>query len=70
MMDRMRMRRKMRYSMDWTQSRDTAGEPPDCVEWRERAGYMEVDEENPILERHVCRSMRAFVGRKPFNKDL
>ena len=69
MKDRMRIRRKMRYSVEWVQTRDTPGEPPDHIAWRERAGYLDVDEENPLVDRQICRSLRAFVGRKPFGRD-
>ena len=67
MRDRMRMRTFMDSAVAWT--RETPDEPPDVKDWRNRAGFMEVDEENPLLDHRICRSMRAFVGRKPFNRD-
>ncbi|GJE88689.1 S-adenosyl-L-methionine-dependent methyltransferase [Phanerochaete sordida] len=67
MRDRMRMRTFMDNAIAW--SREAPDEPPDVKDWRNRAGYMEVDEENPEVDHRICRSMRAFVGRKPFNRD-
>lgn len=67
MKDRMRMRKNMHQSVSWT--REAPAEPPDGKAWRTRAGYMEVDEEDPILDHRVGRALRAFVGRKPFNRD-
>ena len=67
MKDRMRMRKNMHQSVAWT--REAPAEPPDGKAWRDRAGYMEVDEDDPILDYRVGRALRAFVGRKPFNRD-
>lgn len=67
MKDRMRMRKNMHQSVSW--AREAPAEPPDGKAWRTRAGYMEVDEEDPILDHRVGRALRAFVGRKPFNRD-
>lgn len=68
MRDRMRMRTFMHNAVGWM--REAHDEPPDVKDWRNRAGFMEVDEERPILDHRVCRSLRAFVGRKPFSHDV
>lgn len=67
MRDRMRMRTFIDNAVAW--AREASDEPPDVKDWRNRAGFIEVDEESPALEHRICRSMRAFVGRKPFNRD-
>lgn len=67
MKDRMRMRKNMFDSVSWTPG--GADEAPECKAWRERAGFLEADEEDPTVDHKVCRALRAFVGRKPFNRD-
>lgn len=73
MKNRMGLRRSVHHTTTWAHG-VREEDPPDWKVWRTRAGPLEVDDEQakkqPVCEREVCRAVRGFVGRKPFQRDV
>lgn len=66
MKDRIGMRHHMQNTLAWSTVAPT--DVPAWKAWRNRVGYLDgVDDATPHLcETDVCRAMRGFGGRKPF----
>lgn len=70
MKDRIGMRCQMQSDLAWSTSVVT--DPPVWKTWRDRVGYLDgVDDAEPrVYSAEMCRALRGFVGRKPFNQDV
>ncbi|KAI0685514.1 hypothetical protein BC835DRAFT_1421158 [Cytidiella melzeri] len=70
MRDRIGMRYQMQNDLAWSTSVVT--DPPEWKTWRDRVGYLDgVDDAQPqVNAAEICRAIRGFVGRKPFNQDI